>query len=57
MFHFQMIVLFIMLMVSLANIILESGDQVLWTTLLGWTLGYVLPPPKLRKSKQEAVIT
>lgn len=49
MFYFQIMAIFIVLVVSLGNIIFKNGDQVLWTTLLGWTLGYVLPPPKLRK--------
>lgn len=42
----QIITLFTIVLISLINISLNTGDQKLWITLLSMSLGCILPTPK-----------
>lgn len=43
----QVLLIYIVVCVSLANITLGIGDKILWASLLSGCLGYLLPSPKL----------
>lgn len=49
-FIVQLLVLVSIMLTSIANIMLKTGNLPLWTALLGSSLGYLLPTPKLSKS-------
>ncbi len=44
----QIIVIFTVVITSLYNLCVQSGDDSLWTALLTSCLGYILPNPKLK---------
>jgi len=48
-FYFQLLIIFIIIITSLACIIRQTGNVTLWTALLGCGLGYALPSPKLKE--------
>ena len=49
-FYFQLFMIFCVAITSIINIILKTGNMVLWTSLLSSSIGYILPTPRLRKS-------
>ena len=44
----QILVIFIVVITSLYNLCVQSGDDSLWTALLTSCIGYILPNPKLK---------
>lgn len=52
-FMVQILVLVSMLITSIVNIIMKTGNLSLWTALLGSSLGYLLPTPRFRSNKHE----
>lgn len=49
-FVVQLLVLVSIMITSIVNIMMKTGNLPLWTALLGSSLGYLLPTPKLSKS-------
>lgn len=47
-FTCQVILIFIVVCVSLANLSFQWGNQNLWTVVLTGSLGYIMPNPKLK---------
>ena len=47
----QVLLLFIVVIVSLVNLSLENGNTNLWTMVLTSCLGYMLPNPRLKPAK------
>ena len=46
----QTALIFIVVITSIVNLSLGTGDDKLWTSLLSSSLGYLLPNPKLHPS-------
>lgn len=51
-FFTQIIPIYIVICCSIANLMLERGDDHIWLALLSSSLGYLLPNPKLSKPKK-----
>ena len=51
-FFTQVVILYIVVLVSLANLSLSIGNQTLWSSLLSGCLGYLLPSPSIKKKKK-----
>ena len=49
----QVLLLFIVVIVSLVNLSLENGNTNLWTMVLTSCLGYMLPNPRLKPAKEK----
>lgn len=49
MYFSQIIVLYIVIIISIINIILQNGQYNLWLNLLSAAVGYLLPNPSLKK--------
>ena len=47
----QVVLIYIVVCVSLANLTLDVGDKALWSSLLSGCLGYLLPSPRIRKNE------
>ena len=47
-FAFQVVLIFIVVCVSLLNLTFQWGNLNLWTVILTWSLGYIMPNPKLK---------
>jgi hypothetical protein len=47
-FYFQLTTIALVMIISFANIVLKTGNLVLWTSLVSSSLGYILPNPKLK---------
>lgn len=47
----QMIVVYVIIITSIANLSLQNGKTELWITLLSSAIGYALPSPTLKTSK------
>jgi hypothetical protein len=47
----QILVLFIVVCTSIYNLSAGNGDSNLWTALLTSSIGYVMPNPKVKKSR------
>ncbi|MEK6265328.1 MAG: hypothetical protein N2B06_11260 [Clostridium sp.] len=45
----QIIILYIVIIVSLINLSVQNGDKNLWISLLSASIGYLLPNPTLQK--------
>ena len=45
----QMIIVYIIIIVSIVNLSLQNGTSELWISLLSSCIGYALPSPKLKK--------
>jgi hypothetical protein len=45
----QMIIVYIIIIVSIINLSLQNGSSELWISLLSSCIGYALPSPKLKK--------
>ena len=45
----QIIIVYIIIIVSIINLSLENGSTELWISLLSSCIGYALPSPKLKK--------
>lgn len=50
-FTVQAIAILSVIIASLINLSLKTGNQQLWTVVLTSTLGYILPAPKLKVYK------
>lgn len=50
-FGAQVLLLFIVVITSLVNLSLERGNTNLWTMILTSCLGYMLPSPSYKKTK------
>lgn len=48
----QVIIIYVVIIVSILNLSLENGDSNLWSALLCSCLGYLLPSPSLKKDKK-----
>lgn len=51
MYFSQIIVLYVVIITCILNLSLHNGDSNLWVALLSSSLGYMLPNPRLKKSK------
>lgn len=47
----QMIVVYVIIVTSIANLSMQNGKSELWITLLSSAIGYALPSPTLKSSK------
>ncbi len=47
----QIVLIYVVVITSLANLSFEHGDIKLWITLLCSSLGYLLPNPKVKGEK------
>lgn len=56
-FFAQVIVLYVVICVSLANLSLGIGNQTLWSSLLAGSLGYLLPSPTIGRNKDESLLS
>lgn len=52
-FAAQVLLLFIVVLTSLVNLTLNYGNTNLWTMVLTSCLGYMLPHPRLKSSKEK----
>lgn len=52
-FSAQVLLLFIVVITSLVNLTLNYGNTNLWTMVLTSCLGYMLPHPRLKASKEK----
>ena len=48
-YYFQVVVIYIIVITCLMNLSLSNDKDCTWTSLLSACIGYLLPPPKLRK--------
>lgn len=48
-FFSQIIILYIVIIISLVNLSLQNGDQNLWISFLSASIGYLLPNPTIKK--------
>ncbi len=48
-YYFQVIVIYAIVITCLLNVSLSNDKDCTWTTLLSACIGYLLPPPKLKK--------
>ena len=49
MFLCQVVVLYMVIVVSIYNLTVGHGDSTLWTALLSSSLGYLLPNPSMKR--------
>ena len=49
-FFFQVILVYIVVIVSIVNLSIGQSDEKLWITLLSSSIGYLLPNPNLNKN-------
>ena len=48
-YYCQVVAIYIIVITCLLNLSLSSDKDCTWTTLLSACIGYLLPPPKLKK--------
>ena len=48
-FIFQVIILYIVIITCIINLLLKNGTSELWVSLLSYSLGCLLPSPKIKK--------
>ena len=48
-FIFQVIILYIVIITCIINLSLKNGTSELWVSLLSYSLGCILPSPKIKK--------
>ena len=48
-FIFQVIILYIVIITCIINLSLNNGTSELWVSLLSYSLGCILPSPKIKK--------
>ena len=53
----QIILIFIVVIVSLVNLTAQIGDPILWSTTLGSSMGYVLPSPTIKRNTKVVTTT
>jgi len=46
----QMIVLFIVIISCIVNLSVHNGNSEMWVSLFGYSLGAILPPPKIKRA-------
>jgi hypothetical protein len=51
----QLLIAYIVILVSLVNLCFNTANVCLWTTLASGTIGYLLPSPSLKHIKNEPV--
>ena len=52
-FFVQVIPIYTVILCSIVSLVLEHGDEHIWTVLLGSCLGYLLPNPSISKQKKK----
>lgn len=52
-FASQTVVLYVVIFTALINLSIGKEPQTLWTALLSSCLGYLLPSPKIKKTRQQ----
>lgn len=50
-FFCQILIIFIVVVVCLYNLTANTGKDTLWTALLGTSIGYLLPNPKIKRER------
>ena len=53
MFFVQVVLVYLVVIVSIVNLTLGRENDKLWLTLLSSSIGYILPNPKLKFNKNE----
>lgn len=48
-FIFQVIILYVVIITCIINLSLKNGTSELWVSLLSYSLGCILPSPKIKK--------
>jgi len=48
----QILLIYIIIITCIINLSLANGDSNLWTALLSSCIGYILPSPKIKISKE-----
>ena len=48
-FIFQIIIIYIVIITCIINLSLKNGTSELWVSLLSYSLGCILPSPKIKK--------
>ena len=46
----QVVVIFVIIITCILNLSLTNGNKEMWVSFLGYSLGALLPPPKIKKS-------
>lgn len=54
-FMAQVVLLFIVVITSLANLTLDNGNTNLWTMILTSCLGYMMPSPHMKAAKAKNI--
>lgn len=52
-FFVQVIPIYTVILCSIVSLVLEHGDEHIWTVLLGSCLGYLLPNPSISRQKKK----
>ena len=53
----QVVAIFITVIACLINLSINSDKSVFWSSLLSGSLGYLLPAPKLKRLKNESLLS
>jgi hypothetical protein len=51
----QLLIAYIVILVSLINLCFNTNNTCLWSTLASGTIGYLLPSPSLKPIKNESL--
>lgn len=52
----QVCVIYLIVVVCLVNLSLYNDKDCIWSTLLSASIGYLLPPPKLKRIKNDPLL-
>ena len=55
-YYSQVVAIYIIVLTCLLNLSISNDKDCVWTTLLSACIGYLLPPPKLRKTKNDTLL-
>ena len=55
-YYCQIVAVYIIALTCLLNLSLFNDKDCVWSTLLSASIGYLLPPPKLRRVKNESFL-
>ncbi len=55
-YYCQIVVIYIIIITCLLNLSLSNDKDCVWSTLLSACIGYLLPPPKLDKFKNDTLL-
>lgn len=56
-YYCQIVAIYIIVITCLLNLSLFNDKDCVWSTLLSASIGYLLPPPKLKKSKNDSLLS